>query len=121
MEYLGVIALLLFLCYSSYPGRLRNLERKVRKLKSKLEGGTAMSKLFSELTGKTCLLELDDDLSSTSAPDTDCPVTILDTDEEWVKIRFTDKKGTVKTQMLRLENILHVELLPETSAPTALL
>lgn len=38
---------------------------------------------------------------------------VLDTDDEWVKIRFNDKKNNQITKLLRIENIDEIEILNE--------
>lgn len=35
MEYLGVLAFVIVLCYMSYPDKVKKLERKVKKLEKK--------------------------------------------------------------------------------------
>lgn len=109
MEYLGIIALLLLLCYISYPGRVRKLERKVKKLGTRQSGGSAMSKLISQLIGKNCTLKTDENLDFSGSSELNC--TILDADDEWIQCRCTDKKGNVTTRILRIDSIEQV-LLP---------
>ena len=36
---------------------------------------------------------------------------VLDTDDEWMKVRFTDKKNNQITKLLRIENIDEIEIL----------
>jgi len=45
MEYLGVIAFIIMLGYASYPGKVKHLEAKVKRLERKQKGETAMSNL----------------------------------------------------------------------------
>lgn len=111
MEYTGIVALLFLLCYIGYPGRVRKLERKIKKLETKLNGGVAMSKFISRLIGKKCILSVDGDLARTDSSEFTC--TILDSDEEWIEFSFTDKKGTSKTQLLRINSIDQIELIEE--------
>ena len=35
---------------------------------------------------------------------------VLDTDDEWMKVRFTDKKNNQITKLLRIENIDEIEI-----------
>ena len=36
MEWFGIVALLLMLCYSAYPGKVKRLETKVKRLEKNL-------------------------------------------------------------------------------------
>ena len=36
MEYLGVLAFVIVLCYMSYPDKVKKLERKVKKLEKEI-------------------------------------------------------------------------------------
>ena len=35
---------------------------------------------------------------------------VVDVDEEWVKLSMTDKKGQIKTKLIRIEDIRSIEL-----------
>lgn len=107
MEWLGLVCIGLILCYSSYPERTRRLESKFKKLK-KGEGSCEMSKIISDLTGKKCLIESDqiEPLLMSAKITAD----ILEVDEEWVKLRFKDKKGGIKTKIIRIDTIKSIEL-----------
>ena len=37
MEYLGVLAFVIVLCYMSYPDKVKKLERKVKKLEKEMQ------------------------------------------------------------------------------------
>ena len=43
MEWFGIAALLLLLCYSAYPGKVKRLEMKVKRLEKKQRGETYMA------------------------------------------------------------------------------
>lgn len=49
MEYLGVLAFVIVLCYMSYPDKVKKLERKVKKLEKERCRESIMSKLIEEL------------------------------------------------------------------------
>ena len=49
MEWFGIVALLLMLCYSAYPGKVKRLETKVKRLEKKQRGVAYMSKLINDL------------------------------------------------------------------------
>ncbi len=59
MEWIGLVALGILLCCSSYPGRVRRLEKRLRRLERKQRGGSEMSRLVNELVGKECEIDLD--------------------------------------------------------------
>lgn len=109
MEWIGFIALAILLCYSSYPGRVKRLEAAVKRLERKQRGESNMSKLISELVNTECKIKSDDVLQLVGSTEMKCFV--LDTDDEWVKLRFTDKKNNQITKLIRIENIDEIEIL----------
>lgn len=111
MEWLGVLALLILLFCSPYLERVRRLEAKVKRLEKEKKGEKNMSKLIDGLAGKRCRLKTEDALQLAGVAEVVCLV--LDTDEEWVKVRMTKKKGGETTTLLRIENIESVEVLDQ--------
>ena len=109
MELFGVVAFILILCYSSYIRKVNRLEAAVKKLERKQRGESDMSKLINELVNKECKIKSDDALQLVGGTELQCLV--LDTDDEWIKIRFTDKKNNQITKLLRIEKIDGVEVL----------
>lgn len=109
MEYFGVFAFILILAYSSYPGKVKKLEAKIKKLERKQKGENVMSKLINELVGKECKIKSDDVLMLVGSDEMKCLV--LDCDDEWMKVQYTDKKNNVITKLLRIENVDEVEIL----------
>ena len=93
MEWIGFIALAILLCYSSYPGRVKRLEATVKRLERKQRG------------------EIKSDAVLQLAGSTEMKCFVLDTDDEWVKIRFADKKNNQITKLIRIENIDEIEIL----------
>ena len=67
-----------------------------------------MSKILSELKNKKCKLVSDELLTMGLNREYEC--TIIDVDDEWLKIAIIDKKGVNKTHILRVEAIDRVEL-----------
>ena len=57
MEYCGIIALVLLLCYSAYPGKVKRLESKVKRLEKKQKGDNYMSQLIDDLVGEQCTIK----------------------------------------------------------------
>ena len=67
-----------------------------------------MSKLIAELVGKSCKIKSDDALHPVGKEEMLCCV--LDVDDEWIKISFTDKKGKQMTKLIRIEKIDEIEI-----------
>ena len=111
MEWIGLVALVIVLCYSSYPGKVKRLEATVKRLERKQRGDDSMSKLISELKNKECMVKSDDVLQWVGNPEIKCLV--LDSDDEWIKIRFTNKKDKQITKLLRIENVDEIEVIEE--------
>lgn len=76
--------------------RLDTLERKVKKLERNVNGGSKMSGIIKDLIGMECTIDGDGFFS------TRC--TILDVDDEWVKLIVHEKKSD-STMIVRLDNI----------------
>ena len=109
MEWIGLVALALILCYSSYPGRVKRLEATMKKVERQQRGENTMSKLISGLVQKECKIKTDDALQLVGSTELLCQV--LDADDEWIKVSFTDKKKNQITKLLRIENINEVEII----------
>lgn len=109
MEYFGLISFVLIICYSSYPEKIKKLECKIKKLERTLKGEKSMSKVLSDLINKKCILVTDAGLVLASKRELES--TILDVDEEWIKFTFTDRKGILKTQILRVDSIERVDFI----------
>lgn len=109
MEYFGVFAFIIMLAYSSYPGKVKKLEAKIKKLERNQKGENVMSKLINELVGKECKIKSEDVLLLVGSDEMKCVV--MDCDDEWIKVQYTDKKNNVITKLLRIENVDEVEIL----------
>lgn len=81
--------------------RLNTLERKVKKLERNVNGESKMSGIIKELIGRECTIDGDGFFS------TRC--TILDVDDEWVKLIVHEKKSD-STMIVRLDNIDSITL-----------
>jgi len=109
MEWIGLAALGILLCYSSYPGKVRQLEKRLRRLERKRRGESEMSRLVNELVGKECEIDLEDSVDWGDK----LKCRVLDADDEWVKVSYTVKKKEQehqKTRMFRIENIEGIKL-----------
>ena len=109
MEYLGAFAFIMMLFYSSYPAKVKHIEAKVKRMERKQKGENAMSKLIDELKGKECKIKSEDALVLVGSEEMACLV--LDTDDEWIKVQFTDKKKNTIIKLLRIENIEEIQIL----------
>lgn len=115
MKWLGVLAFFILIYYSSYyPGKINELEKKVKKLEKKLgkkawEGsgreGNEMSRLMEDLVGKRCRLETEDEELSSN-----CECDVLDVDEDWVKLAYEDKNKGRVTKLIRVDAIVSVDV-----------
>ena len=81
--------------------RLDSLERKVKKLERNVNGGSKMSGIIKDLIGMECTIDGDGFFS------TRC--TILDVDDEWVKLIVHEKKSD-STMIIRIDNIDSITL-----------
>ena len=81
--------------------RLDTMERKVKKLERNANGGSKMSGIIKDLIGMECTIDGDGFFS------TRC--TILDIDDEWVKLIVHEKKKD-STMIVRLDNIDSITL-----------
>lgn len=81
--------------------RLNTLERKVKKLERNVNGGSKMSGIIKDLIGMECTIDSD------GYYNTRC--TVLDADDEWVKLIIHEKKSD-STMIVRLDNIDSITL-----------
>ncbi|AFS79611.1 hypothetical protein Curi_c26160 [Gottschalkia acidurici 9a] len=109
MTFLWIFIVLLYFCYSSYKTKLEKLKKEIKLLKRSMKGESAMSKLIGELKGKKCLISCDDALLIVGDMNLECEV--IDVDDEWIKIRFKDKKGVEKVKIIRIDTIKDIELI----------
>ena len=117
MEWIGWVCLIIILCYSGYPNKVKSLERESDKLKKKLKsfernGENNMSKLISELVGKKCTIEFSESFDTFFDNKVKC--TVISVDDEWLKISYEKdiKKGekVPVTKIVRIDNIESVEI-----------
>ncbi len=66
-----------------------------------------MSKLISDLIGKKCKITNEDGSQNAWI------YTVLDVDDEWVKVSYSNKKDEVKTEIIRIDLIKKVDVLAE--------
>lgn len=100
---LGIAGFCIAVCMLGLPAKVRGLERKIRKMER--QGGNDMSELLKQLEGEKCTIRL---ASGAQVPG-DCLV--LAVDEEWLKVRVTDRKGSETVKLIRTEDIAEVTCL----------
>ncbi len=108
MEFFGVLAFILVLSYSDYPSKTKRLAREIKRLKRGIKGENEMSLLLSELIGKDFEIQMVEDAISFANTDLTC--TILDVDDEWVKVSLKNRKDQLVEKLIRVENIESIEL-----------
>lgn len=111
MEWIGWVSLVLILCYAAYPEKVRRLESRMKKLQKTQSGGLKMSKIMSELVGERCRIKTDEAFAFVGSGELTCRV--LEADDEWIKLCYTDRKNAEKIRILRIDSIQSVELIQE--------
>lgn len=71
-------------------GKVKRLETKVKRLEKKQRGVAYMSKLINDLVGKQCIIRSEFIFSFAGKTELSCK--IIDADDEWIKICYTEKK-----------------------------
>ena len=89
MEYLGVLAFVIVLCYMSYPDKVKKLERKVKKLEKERCRESIMSKLIEELVGRDCKISSEKGINFAGKTEFECHV--MDCDEEWCNAKCAER------------------------------
>ena len=84
MEWIGWISLIIILCWSSYPGKVNKLEKRVKKLERSLREENNMSEIIKALVDKKCKVRSEGGLGFLGSTETIC--TVLAVDDEWIKI-----------------------------------
>lgn len=89
-----------FLTDMDQDDRIARLERKIRQIENKNNGGNEMSKIIKDLVGMDCTLDVEY---------SECKCTIVDVDEDWVKIIEHEKKKDT-TKIIRIDSIDSITL-----------
>lgn len=109
LEFFGLMAFIFMAMYAAYPGKIKKMEREIKNIKRNLKGENSMSKILTDLINKKCKVISEDGLTIGLNDKVEC--TILDVDDEWIKISFIDKKVGEKTHILRVDSIKRVDLI----------
>ena len=111
MQWWVWLCFIIMIAYSGYPGRVRKLENQVKKLKRQLKGEESMSKILNSLINQECMIKTEELWGSN-----DGVYTILEADDEWVKISYTTKKGELKLKIIRIESIDTIQLIQKSES-----
>lgn len=113
MEWMAfLIVICLWAKLSELEKKVKKYEKmlKVQKLKKVKKGEMDMSKIIGELVGKKCKLKIRD-VYFEDYDKLECH--ILEVDEEWIKFTYINKKKEVKTRIIRIDAVEHVDVLAE--------
>lgn len=105
------VCLICFIFYSSYPSKIKKLESKVKKLERINKGDKGMSNIIKSLIGTNCKIRTEEGVIFNGNIEVNCSV--LDVDDEWIKISCIDKKGVAKIRILKIESISNIEIISE--------
>lgn len=114
MWYFIIIVILIFYSISNsenlkeYEKKIKLLKRKLRLAEGNTKGENIMSKLISDIKGQKCLIKSEEVIFGKESVNVECE--ILDADDEWIKIRFKDKKDNLITQIIRIDILKSLEL-----------
>lgn len=87
--------------------KIQILERRIRKLGKRVNGGSAMSKILSELIGQEVILNI-------SREEVRCRV--LDVDEDWIKILIPAKKNGIDVTITKpITDLKEITYLPKAA------
>lgn len=111
LEWMIWICFIYLIYYSSYPGKIKKLESKVKKLERNHGGGCEMSNIISSLIGKQCKIKTDEGMLFSSSGE--AHFSVLDADDEWIKLSYIDKKHGEKIRVIRIDSISNIELISE--------
>ena len=105
---MDIFAWLALILAAGSVSKVNKIEAKIKKIERLSKGDKNMSQILAKLKNKKCKLVSDEFLEMKLNREYEC--TIIDVDDEWLKITLIDKKGINKTHILRIENIERVEL-----------
>lgn len=92
----------------SISGKGKAAGIKSKTIGEKAERDNYMSRLIDDLVGEQCTIKSEAILNFAGKTELSC--TILDADDEWMKICYTDKKNKQVTKLLRIEAIDEIEI-----------
>ena len=84
--------------------KIKKLTKRIKKIEKK-DVNKIMSRLIKELVGKECLITFEE------GDEINC--TIVDYDEEWLRITYSDKKEKHFNKVVRIDSIYDVQYVAE--------
>ena len=102
MEALSYFGLAAFIMVMGQLGSISKINRKLKKLSNTKESKEKMSRLLNELIGKKC--SITDSFMGYQG-------TVIDCDDDWVKIQVANKKKTIK--LCPIDEIQSIEILED--------
>ncbi|CEN26436.1 Uncharacterised protein [[Clostridium] sordellii] len=111
LEWMILICFIYIIYYSSYPGKIKRLESKVKKFERNQRGVCEMSDIIASLIGKQCKIKTDEGTLFSSNGETN--FSVLDADDEWIKLSYINKKHGEKIRVIRIDSISSIELISE--------
>ena len=81
---------------------LNKVKRKLKRLERNKERSREMSRFFKEMIGKKPII-IGEVLGTKDWE-------VVDADEDWVKLKNTNKKGRTRIKLMRIDDIKSVEL-----------
>lgn len=109
MEWIVPIILTFSLFFCSDTKEIKKLKGKIKKLEKGYKGGCEMSKIISSLVGKQCKIKTDE--GTLFSPSGETIFSVLDTDDEWMKLSYIHKKHGEKIKIIRIDSICKIELI----------
>lgn len=108
MEFLN-FALILIVSFE-ITGYFNRLNNKINTIRNTGKGVNEMSKICNELVGKKCIFSLfGENIVIDSMP----VCTILDVDEQFIKVLRKGKKDKERISIIRIDDIRSIELVEE--------
>lgn len=105
-----ISVLLLLFFYFDLTAKIKVVKQICVKNKNiNRKGNKIMSQLISSLKGKECIIVTD--LAFNWITDTKLKCIIENTDDEWVRLKFTNDKKVSRNMLIRIEDINEIELL----------
>ena len=90
--------------------KLKRMQGRIKSLERKRKGNKRMSQFLKEMIGKKPTIMSESIGTKNWLVKWLVNWLVVDVDEEWVKLSMTDKKGQIKTKLIRIEDIRSIEL-----------
>ena len=113
-DWISWVCLMILLLQINYPSKVKALEKRFKAFEKRDKNEKSvveMSKLISELKGKKCTIQFDASIDNIFDNELEC--TIVDVDDEWIKITYTVKNKKAEetvSKIVRIDNIDSIEL-----------